>query len=97
MILRALKEQQYSKLLAYLDNYAHHEPLSKQYDITLHVGKIPYILRLQPTSHSRVAALQALEVLPKADTGGKGGQLVSPVVLFSLLELFIHQSVSTTL
>ena len=92
MIVRSLKQEQYSRLCAQLDEIPAN-PLDASRTVTMNVDGDSYALKLQPEKSCRVALLQAVradrrQAPPEFSLVTKGS------VLSALLKLFLLQSLT---
>ena len=93
MIIRLFKKNAYQSFCNSLFKYAHAEPLSASYDITLHINKTEYIVKFQPEPHCKVAVLQALRVI-RTDDGPEFELITKNNLLSAFTEIMIEQGVA---
>jgi hypothetical protein len=65
--------------------------MSLQIDIDISCNGVDYVLKVQPQSGRKIAALQALGVYPGTDGGRSYCMIESNLVLSALLEIVIYQ------
>ena len=94
MIVRQLKPERYEQLRQLLTQCAHPEPLSASYTVNLFINRTEYQLKLQPESHCRLAALQALRICRNGDTP-EFELITKGNLLSSLLEIWVDQGLKS--
>lgn len=94
MIIRQLKPEKYEQLRQLLTQCAQPEPLSASYTVNLLINRTEYLLKLQPESHCRLAALQALRVCRYGDTP-EFELITKGNLLSSLLEIWVDQGLKS--
>ena len=94
MVIRQLKAQQYELLFEQLVQKAGQRPMEASFDVGIKVDNREYILKVQPESKYRMAALQALEVERDPECGHLHALITENVMLSSLLELLIWQGIA---
>ncbi len=92
MIIRQLKEPQYTSFHRQLIKNARTEPLDASYTVDMTVDGAEYAVKIQPESGNRIAVLQAFKI--ERDEYGVDFELITRNNLLSaLLEILIDQGV----
>ncbi|WP_101697211.1 hypothetical protein [Clostridium minihomine] len=94
MIIRQLKPEKYEQLYRQLIQSAQPELLSASYTVELFINHTEYQLKLQPESHCRLAALQALRICRNGDTP-EFELITKGNLLSSLLEIWVDQGLKS--
>lgn len=93
MVIRQIREEQWESIYHQITTYGRAAPLSLQYDVDLTCNGVQYILKVQPDSKRKLAALQALGMYPHG--GGAHGEdcllIEDNAILAALLELLVFQ------
>ncbi|WP_101697912.1 hypothetical protein [Clostridium minihomine] len=91
MIIRQLSAEQYESLKKRLIQTGQSTPLLASYDVTMKVDGFEYLLKLQPCSKRKIAALQAVRI-QRFEKEQKQELITENLLLSCLLELFVFQA-----
>ena len=93
MIIRQIKKSHWERVYRQITTYGRAAPLSLQFDININCNGIDYILKVQPISKQKIAALQAVAVYSGCkDFDSEGYRLIKDnAVLSALLEILIYR------
>ena len=92
MIIRQLKEEQYTDLKKALIQKAHVEPLEASFTVSMFIDGREYVLKLQPERQNKFAILQALKIDRRND-GPRFELITKGRLLSSFMEILIYQGV----
>ncbi len=93
MFISQIKERHWEHVYRQITTYGRAAPLSLQFDIDITCNGVDYVLKVQPESKRKIAALQALGVYPDSEgVGGKDYHLIEDnLILSALPEIIIYQ------
>ncbi|WP_283607778.1 hypothetical protein [Faecalispora anaeroviscerum] len=95
MIIRKVCQEQYEQVCRYLNQQGKSGTFDASYEVTIQVDDCEYLLRLQPCSKRKLAALQAVQLYRK-EKERRFKLITENLPLSTLLELFLFQQKKNT-
>ncbi len=93
MVIRQLEAKRFTYFQNQLIRQAQQNPLDASFNVTITVNTKEYILKVQPDTKYRIAALQALEVDREENLGQAHTLITNNQILASLLNLLLLQGI----